>query len=146
VKILLGIDGSKYSEAALNAVATQFRPQGSEVRVVHVVQPIYVGAPPPQMAPNYAPEVEGQVKQGEELVKQAKKKLQDAGFKAETAVATGDIREKLIDIAAEWQADLIVVGSHGYSGIRRFLLGSVAEFVARNALCSVEIVRIRERK
>ena len=49
--------------------------------------------------------------------------------------------ERIIDSAAEWRADLIVVGSHGRSGIPRFLLGSVAEFVARHAKCSVEIVR-----
>jgi universal stress protein A len=59
----------------------------------------------------------------------------------ETAVEVGDIREKIIDRASDWGADLIVVGSHGRSGIQRFLLGSVAEFVARNAHCSVEIVR-----
>ena len=53
----------------------------------------------------------------------------------------GDIRDTIIDAAAEWRADLIVVGSHGQRGIQRFLLGSVAEFVARHAKCSVEIVR-----
>jgi nucleotide-binding universal stress UspA family protein len=67
------------------------------------------------------------------------------GFKAETAVEVGDIREKIIDAAEEWGADLIVVGSHGRSGIPRFLLGSVAEFVARHAKCSVEIVRASAR-
>ncbi|MGA3128412.1 MAG: universal stress protein [Candidatus Korobacteraceae bacterium] len=57
----------------------------------------------------------------------------------------GDIREKIIDDASGWGADLIVVGSHGRSGIQRFLLGSMAEFVARHAKCSVEIVRTSVR-
>ncbi len=145
MKILLGMDSSKFSEAALKAVTDQFRPQGTDVRVVHVVQPVTV-ATPPQMAPAYAPELEDQVKLGRELVAQAAKSLQAAGFKADTAVETGDIRVRLIDSAAEWNADLIVIGSHGHGPIRRFLLGSVAEFVARNASCSVEIVRISDGK
>jgi nucleotide-binding universal stress UspA family protein len=43
--------------------------------------------------------------------------------------------------AAEWEADLIVVGSHGRRGVNRFLLGSVSEAVALHANCSVEIIR-----
>ena len=57
------------------------------------------------------------------------------------AVEVGDIRERIIDSAEEWGADLIVVGSHGRSGIPRLLLGSVAEFVGRHTKCSVEILR-----
>jgi nucleotide-binding universal stress UspA family protein len=44
-------------------------------------------------------------------------------------------------MADEWKADLIVLGSHGKHGIEKFLLGSVAESVARHAKCSVMIVR-----
>ena len=46
MKILLGMDSSGFSEAALKAVMSQFRPQGAEVRVVHVVQPVTVATPP----------------------------------------------------------------------------------------------------
>jgi len=67
--------------------------------------------------------------------------------KAETAVASGDVREKIVEYAAEWGADLIVLGSHGRSGASRFLLGSVTEWIARHAPCSVKIVRpFAERK
>jgi nucleotide-binding universal stress UspA family protein len=144
MRILLGMDGSKYSEAALDAVTKQFRPQGTEVRVVNIVQPITPVAAP-EMAANYAPEVAELVKHGKEIVAHGKQKLEAAGFKADTKVETGDIRMKLIDLAAEWKADQIVLGSHGRHGIQRFLLGSVAEFVARNARCSVEIVRMHEK-
>jgi nucleotide-binding universal stress UspA family protein len=93
------------------------------------------------MAPGYAPELDSQKKPARELVEQIAKELRSAGFKVDTAVEVGDIRETIIDSAADWGADLIVVGSHGQRGIQRFLLGSVAEFVARHAKCSVEIVR-----
>ena len=139
MKILIGIDDSKVSGDVLRAVVAQFRTEHTEVRVLHVLQPI---APaPPQMAPGYAPELEDQKKPARELVERIAKELRSAGFKVDAAVEVGDIRERIIDSAAEWGADLIVVGSHGQRGIQRFLLGSVAEFVARHAKCSVEIVR-----
>ena len=139
MKILMGIDDSKSSGDVLRAVVTQFRTENTEVRVLHVLQPI---APaPPQMAAGYAPELDDQKKPARELVERIAKQLRSAGFKVDAAVQLGDIRESIIDSAAAWGADLIVVGSHGQRGIQRFLLGSVAEFVARHARCSVEIVR-----
>jgi len=139
MKILVGIDDSKSSVDVVRAIATQFRTENTEIRVLHVLQPI---APaPPQMAPGYAPELEDQKEPARKLVERIAKELRSAGFEVDTAVEVGDIRERIIDRAAEWRADLIVVGSHGQRGIQRFLLGSVAEFVARHAKCSVEIVR-----
>ena len=138
MKILIGIDDSKVSGDVLRAMVTQFRTDHTEVRVLHVLQP--VAPAPPQMAPGYAPELEDKKKPARELVERIAKELRSAGFKVDAAVEVGDIRERIIDTAAEWSADLIVVGSHG-KGIQRFLLGSVAEFVARHARCSVEIVR-----
>ena len=138
MRILMGIDDSKFSDDVLRAIVTQFRPEHAEVRVLHVLQP--VAPAPPQMAPGYAPELEDQKKPAHALVERIATELRSAGFKVDTAVEVGDVRETVIDSAADWGADLIVVGSHG-RGIQRFLLGSVAEFVARHAKCSVEIVR-----
>jgi nucleotide-binding universal stress UspA family protein len=47
----------------------------------------------------------------------------------------------VLNEAAEWGADLIVVGSHGRHGVDRFLLGSVSESIAMHARCSVEVIR-----
>jgi nucleotide-binding universal stress UspA family protein len=138
MKILIAIDDSKFCADVVRAV-TQFRTENTEVRVLHVLQP--VAPAPPQMAPGYAPELEAQKKPAQELVERIAKELRSAGFKADAAVQVGDIRETIIDSAADRGADLIVVGSHGQRGIQRFLLGSVAEFVARHAKCSVQIVR-----
>jgi len=142
MKILMGIDNSKFSEDVLQAIVTQFRSENTEVRILHVLQPI---APaPPQMASGYAPELEDEGKQARVLVERLAKELRSAGFKVDSAVKVGDVRETIIDCATEWGADLIVVGSHGRRGVQRFLLGSVAEFVARHATCSVEIIRTKE--
>src|ERR1035437_2696285 len=139
MKVLVGIDDSKFSGDVLQAIVTQFRTEHTEVRVLHVLQP---SAPaPPQMAPGYAPELDDQKKPARELVERIANELHAAGFKVDPAVEVGDIREKIIDCASDWGADLIVVGSRGRSGFQRFLLGSVAEFVARHAKRSVAIVR-----
>jgi nucleotide-binding universal stress UspA family protein len=141
MKVLLAVDDSKFSDAALQAVIAQIPPQGTEVLVLHVVEPITLSSPP-QMSPSYTPELETRVKEGHELVEREVVKLRAAGFKTCGAVETGDIRGKILDAAAKSRAYLIVLGSHGRKGVQRFLLGSVAENVARHAPCSVQIVRI----
>ena len=141
MRILLAVDESKSSQQATEKIAQQFRRENAEVRILHVLQPISVAAPP-QMAAGYAPELQDLAKPAKDLLVRAAKSLTDAGFKTETLLREGDVRETILDIAQEWKADLIVIGSRGRSGVQRFLLGSVAESVARHAPCSVEIVRV----
>ena len=144
MRILVGVDESKFAEALLRAIVAQFRTENTEILVLHVLEP--VGPAPPQMDAGYAPELDDQRKPAHVLVERIAKELQSAGFKADTAVEIGDIREGIIDYAEEWCADLIVIGSHGQRGVLRFLLGSVAEFVARHAKCSVEIIRTSQTR
>ena len=69
--------------------------------------------------------------------------LRERGFTVQTEVTLP--REApahaIVDAAEEWQADLIVLGSHGRRGFDRLVLGSVSESVAMHAHCSVEVVR-----
>lgn len=141
MKILLAIDDSSFAEATTRALIAQFEPKGAEVRVIHVIEPIAF-TPVPQMDPQYYPELQVQMKGAKELVERAAHELRGAGFRVSTAVEPGDARSVIVDQAAEWPADLIVVGSHGRKGLKRFLLGSVSEAVAHHAPCSVEIVKI----
>jgi nucleotide-binding universal stress UspA family protein len=98
------------------------------------------------MVPHFVPYVakveEDRKKQAKTLVQRAARELRKAGFKASEAVEAGDPKARIIDHAADWKADLIVVGSHGWRGLNRFLMGSVSEAVVRHADCSVEVVRI----
>ncbi|HXW57833.1 MAG TPA: universal stress protein [Candidatus Cybelea sp.] len=136
MKILAAIDNSSSTAAVLNAIAAQAQPQKTSVRVLHVLQPVSI-AVPPQMSPGYAPELEPFAKPARELLAEAEKTLAASGFKVETMLKKGDVRDSIIDTAKEWGADLILLGS----GAHRFLLGGVAESIVRYAPCSVEIVR-----
>lgn len=144
MKILLATDDSKYSETAAQMLGSQFLMQGTDVLVLRVVEPL-VFSTPPQMAHGYAPEMaarlQDQLKKARESVARTAEILRKAGFNADSRVAENEIRTGILDIAGDWHADLIVLGSHGEKGLRKFLLGSVAEFVARHAHCSVLIVR-----
>lgn len=142
MKILLATDGSKFSDVAAQCIATQFLPQGIEVRVLSVVEPITSEAPP-QMSSRYHPELEEQMREAKVLVERTATTLAEKGFKVSASSTTGDPKAVILDEAAEWRADLIVVGSHGRKGLGRFLLGSVSEAIARHAHCSVEIARMR---
>jgi universal stress protein A len=93
------------------------------------------------MAQGYAPELESEKQPARALVERIAAELNKAGFAAQTGVRIGDVANTILDKAAEWRADLIAVGSHGQRSIHDFLLGSVAESVARRAGCSVVIVR-----
>jgi nucleotide-binding universal stress UspA family protein len=132
MKILLAIDGSKFSEAAIQAVIRQMRREDTEVRVLHVIEPLLL----------MTDAVLAESRDGaQELLTKTDELLRTAGFKVVTSVEDGDPRSKIVDSAQNWKADLIVVASHGRKGIDRLLIGSVSEAVARHAHCSVEIVR-----
>lgn len=135
----LAIDDSKFSEAAIQAVIQNMRPEQTEVCVLHVVEPLLLIAPEFRYGNlENTRATEGRLlEQGKELVGRAQQTIRTAGFKVQTAVKEGDHRAEIIDYAAQWNADLIVLGSHGRKGMDRFLMGSVAEFVARHASCSV---------
>jgi nucleotide-binding universal stress UspA family protein len=144
MKVLIATDGSRFSDAAIQSVATQFRAEATEVRVLQVVEP-FVFTTPPEMSPGYAPEMaarfQEQLKLAKDSLARAKEVLQKAGFKVDSQVIENEVRTGILSASDDWRSDLIVLGSHGQKGLRKFLLGSVAEFVARHARCSVLIVR-----
>jgi nucleotide-binding universal stress UspA family protein len=149
MKILVAVDGSKYSDAAVKAVASQIHKDKAEVLVLQIVEP-HIVSTPPQMAPGYEPELaelmKEQFKQAQQTVDRAAGTLKAAGFSAKTKVVEAETRTGILDTASQWHADLIVLGSHGRKGLQRFMLGSVAESVARAAYCSVLIVRSDQNK
>ena len=147
MKILLAIDDSEFSKAAVDTVVKQFRPVNNEVHVVHVVEslhlaPRYVGlGVGPSVPADFAGLIEEWLDRADDLVGQTAKQLESAGFEVATTVKEGEAKREILEFAEEWRPDLIALGSHGRKGIDRFLLGSVSDAVARHAGCSVLIVR-----
>ena len=131
-KVFLATDGSETSMAAAHALAERPWPEGSEFRIVCVEEPWVLS--------------DSKVRnnqQGQEAVSSAKRVLSAAGLEATTAVLSGNTKDVILDEAKKGAADLIVVGSHGRRGFKRFLLGSVSDAIAMNAHCSVVVVRDR---
>ncbi len=148
MKLLLAIDGSKFSEAAVQAVIVQAKPQDTEIQILHVVEPPSLLVAREMGGYDRALDAvwESETKEAEALVAKVAKELRAKGLKVTTTVEQGDPQSKIIEAASKWRADLIVVGSHGRKGLEHFLLGSVSDGVARHAGCSVEIVRIPSRR
>ena len=144
MKIILAVDGSSFSDAAVYETARRPWPAGSIVRVLYAVEPFgYIAPEAGLVAQNY---FEGMEKAAREVVGRAASTLErKAGsrLKVEQVVCKGFPRQAILGEAEEWGADLIVLGSHGRGWAGRFLLGSVSQAVASHARCPVEIVRRR---
>lgn len=144
MKILLAVDGSRCSDAAVAEVARRPWPQGSSIKVLTVLEIPLPLTPESWALPlNYFEELDTAMrKQGENIVNRAIEKLKtNATLTADATIASGSPRPAILEEAESWGADLIVVGSHGYSAWQRLLLGSVSQAIVSHAKCSVEVVR-----
>jgi nucleotide-binding universal stress UspA family protein len=145
MRILLAIDGSPHSQIAVDEVARRSWPSNSTVRVISVIQPYLPPATEFVLAGATLDDMRRQqVSTADQITGRALEALTRTGLATETAVREGDPRSAIVDEAEQWGADLIVVGSHGRTGLTRWLLGSVAQAVVGHAPCSVEVVRQRE--
>jgi nucleotide-binding universal stress UspA family protein len=143
MKILIAIDNSDFSKAALQSVIARPWPPDTTVKVLHVVEPpsLLMGREMTGNDPEFETVWNALREQAKDLVSKAADKLRGAKFHVSTELVEGDPKSQIIDIANEWHADMIVLGSHGRSGLSRFLMGSVSQDVVRHAHCSVEIIR-----
>ncbi len=145
MRIILAVDGSQFSNAAVQAVIAQAQPKVTEIRVLHVVElpTLFVIREMGGYDSTLDKAWEAERKQAQGLVEKTVELVRAKGLKATGTVEEGDAKSKILEAAKDWPADLIVLGSHGRKGLEHFLMGSVSEAVARHAACSVEIVRIR---
>ena len=148
MRILLAIDGSEFSDTAVDEVASRLWPEATEIDVLAVYEPPAVPATETwALPPNYHDEIEkASQEQARAATNKAIERLRGGktDLKINSEITRGYPADVILDRAIRWGTDLIVVGSHGYSGLRRFLLGSVSQNVSSHAKCSVEIVRKKE--
>ncbi|HWQ33731.1 MAG TPA: universal stress protein [Blastocatellia bacterium] len=136
VRIVIGVDGSPESEAAVTVVAERIWPADSEARVVCVQDEIMT------TVADWVNRTNGEGKAWlSSTLEAAEEKLRAAGLTTLAAIRKGDPKRVLVEEAEGHDADVIFVGARGLSGLERFRLGSVSSAVAARAHCSVEVVR-----
>ena len=138
MKILLAMDTSSASQAALEEITERPWPAGSSFEVVGVVEPSHLWTTS-EIAQEAA-------RRAKEVVQRAVERLHSANQAATGAALSGNPKTVILDWARSSSTDFVIVGSHGVSALTRFLLGNVATSVLRYAPCSVEVVRARSRK
>ena len=142
IRILVGVDNSSDSKAALDAVCQRQWPKGTEVGVLAVVDTVMA------ITSNSNDKVkwievakEENWQQVREIFEPTLQRLRSAGFHAEVLIRRGAPADQILQEAHTWDADCIFVGAKGIRGIDRLLLGSVSSAVSARAHCSVEVVR-----
>ena len=146
MKILVATDGSEYSLAAACSVAARPWPVGTVFKILSVEELVSIPVPLEDalLAASLLEERLTAVRaRAVAAIEGARKILVQGGLTVlgQNSNLSGDPRAIILDTAKTWQADLIVLGSHGRHGLDRFLMGSVAESVAVHAHCSVVVVR-----
>lgn len=142
-RILVPIDGSDTSERALQE-AIKVANREARLRLVYVLEEIYLLDAEGYAYIDLAALQQAMRQTGERTLAMAAEKVRHSGATAETALLEangGRIANVIESEAGHWNADLIVLGTHGRSGLNRLLLGSVAEGVVRVASVPVLLVR-----
>lgn len=139
-RILVPIDGSPQAHRALEYALAE-HPDATFI-VLHVVNPSQIAYATDPSGMDYWEEwYESSQEHAEEILEDAAARVNDAGATVTSAIELGSPARVIVDYAEENDVDLIVMGSHGRSGVSRILLGSVAETVVRRAPCPVTVVR-----
>ena len=150
VTVVAGIDGSEVSTRAV-AAGLALLPAERRLVVVTTIEPLDPSlvtgtgmAGGTMSAESYDETNRQQEQEGERLVAEVVDALGTAAAGAETRVLRGNAGPTLCDLAAELDADAVVLGSRGRGGIKRALLGSVSDHVVRHAPCPVVVTGPRE--
>ena len=150
-RILVAIDGSDTSERALHEGIALAREHRARLRLVHVVDELTAQGEAPSTPADFWKAVR---KAGALILESARARAAQDGIEAETKLleirSFGSLVRRIpnliVEDARRWNADLIVIGTHGRRGLSKLLLGSVADGVVRTAGMSVLLIRGGERK
>ncbi len=137
--ILVAVDGSEHSDKAVKYACAIGPPLGAELILLHVV-PMLVSATPYHDTVSDQPFLALQ-KVGEDILARAKSLAESLGCTVTDLLSYGDPASRIVEVASERGADLIIMGSRGVSGFKRLFVGSISDKVSKDAGCPVMIVR-----
>jgi nucleotide-binding universal stress UspA family protein len=148
MRIILAVDDSPCSKAAVDFVRrTHWQKDTRVIVVTALATPLPVLSLIDAGGRLIDAEIlEASRRGAQDVVTGVEHELRDLGLPVQTEVALGDPREVILRVAQEHSADLIVVGSHGRSGIPKLLMGSVASHVVTHAPCNVLVVKTSDRR
>jgi len=134
-RLLLPVDGSRFSRRAADRGLALAAEAGASLLVISALDA------PPGFATEVPEVAQDLLNNLEDLVAGVAQKARDRNIPCQTRVAVGSAYRLIVDAAAEWDAGLIVMGSHGRTGLKRLLMGSVTERVVGDAPCPVLVVK-----
>lgn len=146
-RILVPVDGSPTSDLGLAEAMKLAKLTGAQLRLLHVVDEM----PFAMSAEGYgamSTDVLGLLREaGEKILERGRTLVKEKGIAVDTVLfdsLSGRLRDRVVEQANEWHADLVVLGTHGRRGVKRALLGSDAEQVIRTSAVPVLLVRAPE--
>jgi nucleotide-binding universal stress UspA family protein len=134
-RILLATDGSEFSRAALQHALNFARSYGGRLLVVSVA---VMNEELLAQAPDVAEKL---TERARAFAQEAQAQAEAQGVSAQVFVREGDAHQKIVEVALKEGADVIFMGSHGRTGLRKLLMGSVTEKVIGLSACPVLVVR-----
>ncbi len=143
-KILVPLDGSEFAERALGPAMSIAEPMEAEVVLFRVAQPIPRTQALAEMPDVYADIVAAAYREAEAYLQQVRTRLAYPNLSIEHRDGEGGVARQILSFAAESGVDLVVMSSHGRTGVRRWMYGSVAEKILHGCGCSTLIIRCWE--
>jgi nucleotide-binding universal stress UspA family protein len=141
-RILVPVDFSQPSLQALDYAIDFGRPHKAEIAVLHVVEPVYFAAPDGYGVGYDAGILAGELERaGKQQLARLAANLRARRVSVRTLQCLGTPHQTIIDVARKLKTDLVIMSTHGRSGLAHVLMGSVAERVVRSAPCPVLVVR-----
>ena len=147
-EILVPLDGSEFAEAALPHARALSKAFDGRITLISVFEPATVISQPGAVGPviSVAVDTEAEMTALRQYLDKVVANLKTEGINVRTAIRQGDPASVVIDYAAANREDIIVMSTHGRSGIQRWVYGSVADKVLRSANVPVLLIRAHVRE
>jgi nucleotide-binding universal stress UspA family protein len=145
MKILIAVDSVDFNKVIAEFVNAHNWNSDTTVRVIHVIESQLLDSSQVSFLPFFDSLIENERVESENLVADMSHRIEigkQTTAQVFTEVLEGHPYDRIVQAAREWQADLLIVGSHGRKGISRFTLGSVSSAVVALAPCSVVVLRL----